>query len=216
MQIFRYLASNPNIPLIYPKKPLTTASSVAAFHHQRHIDIPHCLNSFADSNFATDLSDRRSVSSDLILLGSVAVSWKVHKDMCIATSTTDAETRAAFKAICRIIVLRNFFCSLGFPISAPTPLFEDNKGTHDLIKAGRQTPRVKHIDIPLCYLHEKHKSGEFIVMECSTHLMLADGLKKALSGPVIKHHSDIYTSRRFLPPKDSEHFMILVNLCPLS
>ena len=215
-RIFQYLASNPNIPLIYLKKPLTTSSPVSAFLHSRKLDIPHCLNSFVDSNFATDLSDRRSVSSDVILLGSVAVSWKVHKDMCIATSTTDAVTRAVFKAVRRIIVLRNFFCSLGFPISAPTPLFEDNKGTHDVIEAGRLTPRVKHIDIPLCYLHEKYKSGEYNVVECSTHLMLADGLNKALSGNTIKHHSDIYTGRRFLPPKNSEDYTILTSLCELS
>lgn len=180
------------------------------------MDISHCLNVFVDSNFATDLSDRRSISSEVILLGSVAISWKAHKDICITTSTTDAETRAAFKALRHIITLRNFFCHLGFPISVPTPMFEDNKGTHDLIQAGRRAPQVKHIDIPLCYLHEKHKNGEFVVVECSTHLMIADGLNKALSGPTIKHHPNICTGRRFLPPRDSEHYKILIMYCPLS
>ena len=216
MRIFQYLASNPNISLIYPKKPLSTSSPISALIHKKTMDVPHCLSTFVDSNFATDLSGRRSVSSDIILLGSVAVSWKVHKDMCIASSTTDAETRAAFKAIRRIITARNFFCHLGVPIKDPTPLFEDNKGTLDLIEAGRLTPRLKHIDIPLCYLHEKFKSGEYIVIECSTHLMLADGLNKALSGPTIKHHSNLYTGRRFLPPRDSRHYTLLISLCPLS
>ena len=169
-----------------------------------------------DSNFATDLSDRCSVASDIILSGSVAVSWKVHKDSCIATSTTDAETRAAFKALRRIVTFRQFLLHLGFPISDPTPMFEDNKGTHDLIEAGRKTPRVKHMDIPLCYLHEKHRNGEFTVIACSTHLMIADGLNKALSGNTLKHHSDIYTGRRFLPPKNSNHYKQLTDLCPLS
>ena len=36
--------------------------------------------------------------------------------------------------------------------------------------------------------------------------MLADGLNKALSGPTLKHHSIIYTGRRFLPPRDSLHY----------
>ena len=200
------MPSNPNIPLIYPKKDITTTSPVSAFLHQKKIEIPHCLNSFVDSNVATDLSDRCSVASDIILLGSVAVSWKVHKDTCIATSTTDAETRAVFKALHRIVTFRQLFLQLGFPISDPTPMFEDNKGTHDLIEARRKTPRVKHMDTPLCYLYEKHKNGEFLVVGCSTYLMIADGLNKALSRNAIKHHSDIYTGRRFLPPQNSNHY----------
>ena len=78
------------------------------------------------------------------------------------------------------------------------------------------TPGLKHIDVPLCYIHQKHKSGEFLVLACSTHLMLADGLNKALSGPVIRHHSNIYTGRRYAPPKNSEHYALLVDLCSLS
>lgn len=216
LHIFQYLASNPNVPFFYPKQPLTLKSPIVSFHHKNKLDVPHCLTSFVDSNYATDLSDRKSVSSDIILLGSVVISWKAQKDMSIASSSTDAETRAAFCDVRRIITLRLFFIHLGYPLSEPTPMFEDNNGTHDLIEAGRMTPGLKHIDVPLCYIHQKHKSGEFIVKECSTHLMLADGLNKALSGPIIRHHSNIYTGRRYAPPPTSEHYTLLVDLCPLS
>lgn len=136
--------------------------------------------------------------------------------MCIASSSTDAETRGAFLGVRRIITFCNFLTHLGFPNPCPTPMFEDNKGTFDLIEAGRLTPRSKHIDVPLCYVYEKYKSGEFIVSECSMHLMLADGLNKALPGPTLKHHSNIYTGRRFLPPKDSFHYTELIRFCSLS
>ena len=214
--LFQYLASNPNIPLIYAKLPITTKSPIACFHHTKKMEIPHCLTSLVDLNFATDLSDRKSVSSDIILYGGSAITWKVHKDMCIATSSTDAETRAIFKGVRRVITLRGFMTSLGFPVNTPTSIFEDNKGTHDLIEAKRMTPRLKHIDIPICYLHEKFKSGEFVVYEYSTHLTLADGLNKTLSGQTLKHHSNIYTGRRFLPPPTSTHYKLLIELCPLS
>ena len=118
-RIFQYLASYPNVPLTYPKKPLSTITPISCFHQTRTLDVPHALSQFIDSNYATDLSDRKSVSSDIILLGSVAVSWKVTKDMSIASSTTDAETRAAFRGVKRLITIRNFFAHLGFPI--PTP-----------------------------------------------------------------------------------------------
>lgn len=95
--------------------------------------------------------------------------------MSIASSTTDTESRAALKGVKRLITIRHYFAHLGFPISSPTPVYEDNKGTYDLIVAGRQTPRIKHVDMPLYYLHEKYKSGEFSIHQCSTHLVLADG-----------------------------------------
>ena len=215
-RIFQYLATYPNVPIIYPKQPISTLSPIACFHQQKKMTLPHILSQFIDSNYATDLTDRKSVSSDIIMLGAVAVSWKVNKDMTIASSTTDAETRAAFKGVKRLITIRNFLVHLGFPINYPSPVFEDNKGTFDLIQAGRNTPRVKHIDIPLCYLHEKHKSGEFEIHECSTNLMLADGLNKALTRNTIATHSHIYTGRRFLPPQSSAHYAELARLCPIS
>lgn len=150
-RIFQYLATYPNVPIIYPKQPLNSTTPFVSFHHQRKMNIIYCLTSFVDSNFATDLSDRWSISSDIIILGSVAVSWKVHKDMAITSSLTDAETRA----VRRIITGRNFFTGLGFPISAAAPMYEDNKGTRDLIHANIMTRQTKHVDLRLCYDHEK-------------------------------------------------------------
>ena len=180
-RIIQYLASYQNVLLIYPKQPITTLSPIACFQQIRKMDLPHALSQFINSNYATDLSDRKSVSSNIIMFGAVVVSWKVTKDMSIASSMTDAEARAAFKGVKHLVTIRHYFAHLGFPTSPPTPVHEDNKGTCDLIEAGRQTPRIKHVDIPLCYLHQKYKSGEFTIHQCSTHLMLADGLNKALS-----------------------------------
>lgn len=133
IHIFQYLATYFNAPIIYPKKPISTLSPIACFHQQKKMDLPHVLSQFIDSNYATDLTDRKSVSSDITLLGAVAVSWKVNKDMAIASSTTDAETRVAFKGVKRLITVRKFLAHLGHPINYPSPVFEDNKGTFDLI-----------------------------------------------------------------------------------
>ena len=195
---------------------MSTLSPIACFHKMRKMNLPHVLSQFIDSNYATDLSDRKSVSSDIIMLGAVTVSWKVNKDMSIASSTTDAETRATFRGIKRLVSIRNFLAHLGFPNNYSTPVFEYNKGTYDVIHAGKNTPGTKHIDVPLCYLHEKHKSGEFEVKECSTHLMLADGLNKALTSNTIATRSNIYAVRRFLPQPSTDHYKKLTRLCPLS
>ena len=115
-------------------------------------------------------------------------------------------TKYDCRCFCCGITMHNFISHLGYPISSLNPLFEDNKGAH---------PLVKHIDLPLCYFHEKHKSSEFKVSKCSTHLLLADGLNKVLSGPTLKHHFNIYTGRHILRPKTSYHYRELTKICPL-
>ena len=180
------------------------------------MDLPHVLSQFIGSNYDTALNDRKSVPSDIILLGAAAVSWKVNNDMSIASSTTDAETRASFKGIKRLIPIRNFIAYLGFSINYPTPVFEYNKGTYDAFHAGRNKPGTTHVDVPLCYLHEKHKSGEFEVRAYRTHLMLADGLNESLTSTTITTHSNIYTGRRFLLPHSSQRYKKMTRLCPLS
>jgi len=134
--------------------------------------------------------------------------------MSIATSTTDAETRTLFLGLFRVITFRHFLRHLGMPAKNPIIIFEDNKGTFDIGR--RLTPRVKHIDVPLCYIHHQHKLNTFDVAECSTHLMMADGLNKALLDPTIKRQSAFYTCRRFFPKRDTEHYAQLTKTVPIS
>ena len=116
----------------------------------------------------------------------------------------------------KVLTFRNFLQHLGLPEQDPTTIFEDNQGTTDIVNAGRLTPRVKHIDIPLCFLHEHHQKGAFVIQQCSTHLMLADGLNKALAGPTIKRHASIYVGKRFYPKENTVHLQALTRLVPLS
>ena len=104
---------------------------------------------------------------------------------------------------------------LGFPEQTPTTIFEDNQGTFDIVQAGRLTPRVKHLDIPLKYLHDQHKDGIFEVHKCSTHLMLANFLNKALPGPSIRIFTAINVGRRFYPPLASPHYNAMLAFAPL-
>ena len=83
------------------------------------------------------------------------------------------------------------------------------------MQAGRLTPRVKHIDIPLKYLHDQHKDGIFEVQKCSTHLMLADYLNKPLPGPSIHRITAINVGRRFYPPLHTPHYNAMLAFAPL-
>ena len=51
------------------------------------------------------------------------------------------------------LILKN----LGFQVSdAPIPIYEDSQPNIDIIKENHLTRRVKHINVPINYVHEKY------------------------------------------------------------
>ena len=115
--------------------------------------VPHCLCGHVDSSFAPDKNDRHSISGCVETIGTTAVSWKTTKQTSCATSATDAETRAFYLEAKRIKKHRSRMQQIGLSIpnptpivlalennyNSPTPIFEDNKGTRDMIDANKIT-----------------------------------------------------------------------------
>ena len=97
----------------------------------------------------------------------------------------------------------------------PTPIFEDNKGTHDMFKSGRVTTKLKHLDIPLEFMHEIHSRGSLQCKPCSTHVQWGDPFTKQTSGPVHLQYRTWYTGKRFHPPVGTAHYKALTEQVPL-
>lgn len=65
----------------------------------------------------------------------------------------------------------------------PSPIFEENKGTRDMLAAGKVTSNLKHVDIPLTYLHALHESATIKTLEASSGTVMANFLTKQETGP---------------------------------
>ena len=52
--------------------------------------------------------------------------------------------------------------ALALSTGATTVHWEDNTSCISVVEAKRVTPRVKHIDIPVCFLQEKIDNGLFL------------------------------------------------------
>ena len=185
----RYLKTHPNVPLMYSRKPFDS-STIFQFHFSKatpdsHLRVPHCICGHVDSSFAPYKENRHSITGCIETMGSTAISWKTTKQIACATSATEAETRAYYLECKRINklhlllqqigirlkdacpVLANFNANLKFP----TPIFEDNKGTRDMIDARQVTTNLRHVDIPLHYVHELHENGVVTCLPCSSEHM---------------------------------------------
>lgn len=144
------------------------------------------LKVYSDSNHAGCPYTQKSVSGYCEFVAGGCVSWRARKQPTFATSTTEAEYRAAYEAAQEVIWLQQLLIDMKYSVSTPIPLFCDNQGAMALSKNPLYQSRSKHFDILYHWIREKVAYQTITPIYITTSLMLADFLTKALSSP--KHN----------------------------
>ena len=233
-RVLQYLFTHPNVPLVYPRQEFSS-DTVLTVHSSKgsildSLKIPHCLCGHVDISFAPYKEFRHSVGGHVETLNCVAVDWRTMKQTSCATSATDAETRQYYDAAKRTLRIRNFMRQIGVTLPTaspvlpsfklnydmPSPIFEDNKGTRDMLAAGKVTSNLKHVDIPLTYLHSLHESGTIKTSRANSSTMVANFLTKQETGPQHIKSTKWITGRQYYPPRSSDHFKTLTEYSTLS
>lgn len=119
-------------------------------------------------------------------VGRGCVSWRARKQPTVATSTTEAEYRAAYEAAQEVIWLKQLLTDMRYPVKLPITLYCDNQGALALSKNPLYQSRSKHFDILYHWIREKVNDNTVIPTYITTNLMLADFLTKAVHLP--KHN----------------------------
>lgn len=141
------------------------------------------LTMFSDSDYAGCSYTRRSITGYCAIIAGGCVSWRAKKQPTVATSSTEAEYRAAYEAAQEIIWLRLLLSDLGYPQNNSTILHCDNQGALALSKNPLYQSRSKHFDITCHWIREKVNDGTIKPEYIATSEMLADFLTKALHYP---------------------------------
>ncbi|RDB27573.1 Retrovirus-related Pol polyprotein from transposon TNT 1-94 [Hypsizygus marmoreus] len=141
-----------------------------------------------DADWASDESDRRSISSYVFFLFSALVSWSATKQRTTALSSTEAEYMAMSHAIREALWIRLLLISLGFPIPRPFPLLCDNQSAIEIANSESLSSRSKHIDVRYHFIRQHLMSGSFATSWIPTGDMTADILTKPLAAALhLKH-----------------------------
>ena len=72
-----------------------------------------------------------------------------------------------------------------------------------VVEAKRVTPRVKHIDIPICFLQEKFENGFFIPKYEKSSVMPENMCNKPCPGPIISRSNKWMTGFRLYPTSET-------------
>ena len=159
------------MPLFYPRHKLHTKNPLSVRWGKGEAElIPIAYNSglvsFADSDHARELLNRRSVSSVIVLLNGVAVDWKCSKQKETALHSTGAEIRALATGMKLTLALRNLLRSIHYQFCAPTPIYEDNRATILCIRNARIGQNVRHLDTLIGWTSDQLHHGHFSVQQC--------------------------------------------------
>jgi hypothetical protein len=73
--------------------------------------------------------------------------------------------------------------------------------------ADRITPRVRHLDCRVTWLHQVYMLKHFVPVSVKSSMMLADVNTKPFQGDALRNHTHRAHGVRFYPPPDSRHYI---------
>lgn len=139
------------------------------------------LIAYSDADYGGDPITRHSTTGVLIERGGPIV-WYSQKQRLVATSTAEAEYRAAVSSIDDISWIRRISKELNIESGEPTTLYVDNQSAIHILASmseGKVTKGKKHIEIPRKFIQE-HLGKTIKLEHVSSANQTADILTKAL------------------------------------
>ena len=147
------------------------------------------IKGYSDSDWATDVNTRRSITGYVIFLGANHVSWQSKKQNSVSRSSTEAEYKALAHAAADIAWLRLILKDLCVVLPHPPLLYCDNQSAIALSLNPVQHSRIKHLETDFHFIRERVQKGDLIVQYVSTKDQVADVLTKGLHGPHFLRHT---------------------------
>ncbi|KAK6117405.1 hypothetical protein DH2020_048861 [Rehmannia glutinosa] len=166
-RILRYLKGCQEVGLWYPK--LTKGSSLN-------------LTAYSDSDWGSDLDDRKSVTGFCVFLRNNLVSWCSKKQTSVSGSSIEVEYRSLVQCVSKLIWLKSILSELKITQTQPPIVWIDNISVKSMACNLVSYSRTKYIEIDLHFIREKIAQGEFTVGHVPSIDQTAYVLTKPLSG----------------------------------
>jgi hypothetical protein len=137
------------------------------------------LQAYCDATWASDPSDRRSLSSYCVFLGGSLIAWKTKKQVAVSHSSAEAELRTIALVTADVTWLRWLLENFGVSVSMPTPLLSNSTGAisiaHDLVKH----ELTKNVGVDAHFTRSQLQNGVVALQYVSSELQLVDFFTKA-------------------------------------
>ena len=207
-RILRYLAGTTKLCLVYGDKPVHGTDSLCMPHHPQS-GCNLALHGFTDSDWAGDLTSRKSTSGHIFFWNGGPVSWKSKMQSCIAQSTAEAECIAASESSKEAkwlrLIVGVFEHDGAEPSSAQmdaTPIGCDNQAAIAIIDNPRCSARTKHIELR-CHLVRDHMQRDIVKFHhVPAQCNIADLLTKPLDAVILQRLCRMFMREVISPATD--------------
>lgn len=143
------------------------------------------LYAYCDATWASDSSDRRSLSAFCVFLGGSLISWKTKKQTAVSHSSAEAELRAMALVAAEVTWLRWLLEDFGVSVSMPTPLLSDSTGAISMARDPVKHELSKHVGVDAFYTRAQVQDGVVAPRYVPSEIQLADLFTKAQT--VVRH-----------------------------
>ena len=151
--------------------------------------VQQTLYAYADSDFASNSNDRKSISGYLIKLNKNIICWKTKKQSTVALSSAESEYIALSACICECLFLGQMLSEILDSSVFPVYAYEDNQSCIRMAST-LESKRTKHIDVKHYFIRDCLEQGFVILNYVSTENQQADILTKALAVSKFKYLRD--------------------------
>ena len=140
---------------------------------------------YTDSDWATDITDRRSTTGWLVMINNSPVAWQSKKQSTVATSTAEAEYYAIGEAVKEALFIRQWIKHYYYNHDLTIPIIKsDNDGAILMSDHATDHNRTKHIDVKHHFIRQHTHRKDVKIEYIETSKQLADILTKAVKSVV--------------------------------
>jgi hypothetical protein len=149
------------------------------------------LSGWVDSDFASDIDTRKSVTGYLMVLHGGPVSLKASRQGGVTLSSSEAEFIAASQAGQgqEVLYLRALLKGFAYLHHGPTEIWEDNASCILMSENPTNRERSRHVDVRVHFLRDMIRDGSVKLIKCAGTQNVADDLTKSLPRPAFHKHS---------------------------
>ena len=139
------------------------------------------LSGYADSSFAMDLDNRRSLGAWIMCLGKNVIAHKCKLSSIVAQSSTEAEIYAACDLVKGLLWAKQLLQEVDETLVQGSAIVrEDNESCIAWAGNDKVSHLTKHIGYRWHMLKDTVQRGEIDIQYCSTDRMVADVMTKGL------------------------------------
>ena len=137
------------------------------------------LKAFCDSDWGTDVDDRKSITGYVIYAQGGAIVWKSKKQPTVARSSAEAEYVSLADTVSELLWILMALRELGVTVEGEIPIFIDNQAAQAMAANPVNHERTKHIDVAYHFIREVVKSGVVTLYYVNTKNNISDLLTKS-------------------------------------